>query len=159
MPSTTLLQTCTLAVALAATPALAQDAAPAIAAAPTQAQTDGSPAQGDAYGQDPTENPERAEAQAAAPAISAASVSIARWVRAIGGRICTGPRLTPNDRISRPDPHNQAQGWRVSVPSFAACRISAPPARAHAARTETAGEPESAEVAEPVQTASEPIGN
>lgn len=67
----------------------------------------------------------------AAPAPYAGAYSIARWMRAIGGRICMGPKIDRTSRVSRPNISDAAQGWRVSVPTFASARVSAPPKRAH----------------------------
>ncbi len=61
---------------------------------------------------------------------SAAAISVARWLRAIGGRISMRPKLTHQDRISRPNLTDITQGWRVSTPNFAHARLSLPPARA-----------------------------
>lgn len=80
------------------------------------------------------------EAQSAPARPAANAFVLARWVRAIGGRVCVGPKIARGDRISRPNPADANQGWRVSIPSFASARVSAPPARAHAAARETANE-------------------
>lgn len=70
-----------------------------------------------------------AEADAQANA-AAGSRTIARWLRSIGGRICLGPKLDHFTVVSRPNPADTAQGWRVSIPTFALARVSAPPKRA-----------------------------
>ncbi|VAX41544.1 hypothetical protein MNBD_PLANCTO03-1782 [hydrothermal vent metagenome] len=70
-----------------------------------------------------------AEAQASAGP-SAAVVSVARWLRAIGGRISMGPKIDHTTRISLPKPTDARLGWRVSTPSFAHARLVMPPARA-----------------------------
>ena len=93
--------------------------------------------------------------QATTGSPAATSYALARWVHAIGARICLGPKLNPGDRVSRPDVSNRGQGWRVSVPTFAG-RISAPPRRAVRPATDT--EIETADTGstdEPIQTASE----
>lgn len=118
--------------------------------APTAPQGD-QPAQGDG------ETPDGAPTEAAAPPGPSGEVyALARWVRAIHARICTGPKILPGDRVSLPDVKDQTQGWRVSVPSFAMAHISAPPARARPApaKAEQPGTP-----TEPVQTAAEPTDN
>lgn len=109
--------------------------------------------------QSAAENEGQAE-NAAHAGPSAQALSLARWVRAIGGRVCMGPKIRSGDRVSKPDINDQAQGWRVSVPSFTTARVSAPPARARNATAEqqdqqAPGEPQD----EVVQTAAEPTGN
>ncbi|MCC7387180.1 MAG: hypothetical protein IT431_00280 [Phycisphaerales bacterium] len=79
-----------------------------------------------------TEGAEQAEAASHAGP-SAQAYALARWVQVIGARVCTGPKLRLGDRVSRPDVTDQAQGWRVSVPTFETGRVSAPPARSRAA--------------------------
>jgi hypothetical protein len=78
----------------------------------------------------PAESAGQEGAGGASPDRAAGAATIARWLRSIGGRICMGPILDADTRVSRPDPRNRAQGWRVSVPSFALSRVSAPPRRA-----------------------------
>ncbi|MDQ7013877.1 MAG: hypothetical protein Q9O74_08285 [Planctomycetota bacterium] len=61
---------------------------------------------------------------------NAGAFRIARWMRSIGGRISTGPKIDRRTRVSTPNITDMSQGWRVSVPTFAHARMSAPPRRA-----------------------------
>jgi hypothetical protein len=130
------------ALALTSTAALAQTES-----APPQASAESAPQAappGGSEGTTEAATPEAAEPATEAKtqyASSAGAHTIARWMRAIGGRICMGPTLDARTRVSRPNPNDAAQGWRVSVPTFALARMSAPPKRAHQpATTETTGE-------------------
>ena len=77
---------------------------------------------------------ESSSAEAPAPVgPSAAAVSVARWLRAIGGRISMGPKIDRTTRVSLPRPTDARQGWRVSTPSFAHARLVPPPSRAQPA--------------------------
>ncbi|MFG0242969.1 MAG: hypothetical protein ACF8R9_09305 [Phycisphaerales bacterium JB054] len=130
------------ALALTSSAALAQTES-----APPQAGTESTPqaaASEGAEGSTDAATPEAADPAAEVRtqhASSAGAHAIARWMRAIGGRICMGPKLDSGTRVSRPNPNDAAQGWRVSVPTFAFARMSAPPKRAHQpTTTETPGE-------------------
>lgn len=130
------------ALALTSTAALAQtESAPPQASAESAPQT---APPGGSEGTTEAATPEAGEPAAEAKtqyASSAGAHTIARWMRAIGGRICMGPKLDARTRVSRPNPNDAAQGWRVSVPTFALARMSAPPKRALPAATpETLGE-------------------
>ncbi len=61
---------------------------------------------------------------------NAGAFRIARWMRSIGGRISVGPKIDSRTRVSKPNITDVSQGWRVSVPTFAHARMSAPPRRA-----------------------------
>lgn len=103
---------------------------------------------------------EGGQAAESQPAPNAAAITraIAQWARAIGGRICLGPKLYPGDRVSKPDIRDQSQRWHVSVPTFADARLSSPPKRAMpAAEALAAEQTEDAPVDQqtPVQTAAE----
>jgi len=76
---------------------------------------------------------EGAEA-APAPKASVGAHTIARWMRSIGGRICMGPKIDRFTRVSRPNPSDVSQAWRVSAPAFTSARMSAPPKRARPAQ-------------------------
>jgi hypothetical protein len=156
--TTVFLRVCALGFALASSPALAQDAAPAAAGqAPTQPTATGTPSTETAA----TEAAQPTEA--APPASSAGPTAIGRslavWVQAVGARICTGPHLVYGDRVCLPDLGGTGRGWRFSVPSFAEARVSTPPARAHDAQAADPGTTTPTEPTEPVATASEPAGN
>jgi len=71
---------------------------------------------------------------------SAGAISVARWLRVIGGRISMGPKIGPATRVSLPRPTDAKQGWRVSTPSFAHARLVMPPARATPANTTPSSE-------------------
>lgn len=125
------------ALSLTSTAALAQTES-----APPQAGAESAPPQTETSsgteGTTDARTPEAAEPAAEAKteyAASAGAHTIARWMRAIGGRICMGPKIDINTRVSRPNPNDTAQGWRVSVPTFAFARMSAPPKRANQAAT------------------------
>lgn len=91
-----------------------------------------------------------------ASAPSAAAISVARWLRAIGGRISIGPKLTHQDRVSRPNLTDITQGWHVSTPNFAHARLSMPPARAALAKATTT---EDSAQSDTVELATEPTSN
>ncbi|QKK06712.1 MAG: hypothetical protein HND58_00070 [Planctomycetota bacterium] len=125
IPAAAFAQTTTPPPATAPPPAAEQ------AAVQATGQAEGQAAPEDASGA--AEQADAATAEGAADAAAAPYAGtnmIARWMRAIGGRICMGPRLDVNTRVSRPNPNDAAQGWRVSVPTFALARMSAPPKRA-----------------------------
>jgi hypothetical protein len=108
----------------------------------------------------PPQGAEGAEGAEQAEAVShtgpsAQAFALARWVQAIGGRVCTGPKLRLGDRVSRPDVTDQAQGWRVSVPTFETARVSAPPARSRAATAEQPTTEDPAPETPPTETAGE----
>lgn len=167
MSSTTraaiLLRACALGLALAATPAaLGQAATPAgTTTQPANSPTTDSQATGSqtAETQPAADSSDPAAAQAlsqpAGP--SATARSLARWVRAVGGRICIGPKLVYGDRVSTPDSAYGPPDWRVSLPSFDLARLSTPPARAHTAQAES--EPATTPATDEVATATEPAGN
>jgi len=156
--TTVFLRVCALGIALASSPALAQDAPPAAAGqAPTQPTATGTPGTETAA----TEAAQPTEAAETAPSASstgptAIGRSLAVWVQAVGARICTGPHLVYGDRVCLPDLGGTGRGWRFSVPSFAEARVSTPPARAHDAQP---ADPGASTPAEPVSTASEPAAN
>ncbi len=84
---------------------------------------------------------EGSTAKAQAPAApSAAAFRVARWLRAIGGRISIGPLINQQTRVSLPNPAITGQGWRISTPSFEHDRMVKPPARATPAPTESKAE-------------------
>lgn len=158
--TTVCLRVCALGFALASSPALAQDAAPAAAGqAPTQPTATGTPSTETAATE--TAATEAAQPTEDAPPASstgptAIGRSLAVWVQAVGARICTGPHLVYGDRVCLPDLGGTGRGWRFSVPSFAEARVSTPPARAHDAQP---ADPGASTPAEPVTTASEPAAN
>ena len=159
----TLLRACTLGLALAATPAAMGQAAATAGATtqPADSQTTDSQttASQTTEAQPPagSEDPAAAQAPSQPTGPTATARSLARWVRAIGGRICIGPKLVYGDRVSTPNPTPPPLDWRVSLPSFDLTRVSAPPARAHAAQPES--DPVTTPATDEVATATEPAGN
>ena len=154
----TLLRACTLGLALAVTPAaLGQAAAPAGA---TTQPADSQTAESQATGTQPaaeSSDPDAAQSLSQPAGPSATARSLARWVRAIGGRICIGPKLVYGDRVSTPNSTDGLLDWRVSLPSFDLARLSSPPARAHTAQAES--DPVTTPATDEVATATEPAGH
>lgn len=90
--------------------------------------TGGEAAQGETGAAD-AEAGEAAESSMSMTISSAGAYNIARWVRAIGGRVCLGPKIDSRTVVSKPR-LRASRTWRVSVPTFASARVSAPPKRA-----------------------------
>lgn len=169
----TLLRACTLGLALAATPAALGQAATPVGATtqPADSQTTASQTTASQTTAGQTTDSQTAETQPAAESNdpdaaqalsqpagpSATARTLAQWVRAIGGRICIGPKLVYGDRVSTPNSTDRLLDWRVSLPSFDLNRVSAPPARAHAAQP--GSDPATTPATDEVATATEPAGN
>ena len=86
----------------------------------------------------------------------ATAVSVARWFRAIGGRISIGPKVDRTTRVSLPKPTDARQGWRVSTPNFAHARLVRPPERAAPPKAAT---PDNTAQSDAIEPAPEPATN